>query len=109
MAKQSIPTDTTTATEPKRALYAVIDNTPLELVGEDPQEMLTDALQWRMYVRDIHRLVEVLAANTVQLDAATTHAIMGAIGAARVLTDVAEATFERACQLLNFDHTGSTA
>lgn len=110
MAKQSISTDTMPAAAvPDRALYAVIDSTPVELVGDNPQELLTDAGQWRMYVRDIHRLVELLAANTVQPDPSTTHTITGAVGAARVLTDLADATFDRACRLLNFDHTGATA
>lgn len=109
MAKQSIPTGTTPAPAPDRALYAVIDSTPVELVGENPQELLTDAGQWRMYVRDIHRLVEVLAANSVKLERETADAIIGAVGAARVLTDLADATFDRACRLLNFDHTGATA
>ena len=93
---------------PERALYAVIDSTPVELVGENPQELLTGAAQWRMYVRDIHLMVEVRATNSVKLDMPATRAITGAIGAARVLPDLAEATFERARMLLNFDHTGAT-
>jgi hypothetical protein len=109
MAKQSIPTETTLAAAPDRALYAVIDSTPVELVGENPQELLTDAAQWRMYVRGIHRLVEVLAANSVSLDREAANAIIGAVGAARVLTDLADATLDRACRLLNFDQTGETA
>lgn len=109
MAKQSIATDTPTPAGTDRSLYTVIDSTPVELVGENPQELLTDAMHWRMYVRDIHRLVEISARNSLKLDAEATDAIIGAVGAARVLTDLADATFDRACTLLNFDNTGATA
>lgn len=111
MAKASITTlPTPPADEPRPGgMPLTIDKTRIELTDTDTRNLLSDAFIWRCHARGAHRLAEMMAENTLGsvVDAETQRAIVATLGAARIISELAEAALERACDLLDFDYDGT--
>ncbi|CAM0998690.1 hypothetical protein EJMOOK_08495 [Rhodanobacter sp. Root179] len=106
MATESIATRSEQSPSEEKGLYFTLGNTSLELTGTDASEMLADAYVWRTQVRSLLTLAESMAERSLN-EPSIAYAIENAMGAARILSELAEATLDHACRLRGVDYDGT--
>ncbi|MGS1119105.1 hypothetical protein [Rhodanobacter sp. UC4436_H3] len=105
MAKASIATSNELSPSEDRRIGFTLGNTEVELIGTDPSGLLADAYVWRAQVRGLLALAESASERAVN-DPSVAYAIENTLGAARTLSELAEAALEFACRLRGVDYDG---
>ena len=106
MAKASIATSGEQQRYGSDSLAFQPGNIELAITSADARGLMADAYIWRAHVHGMLALVEFVAEHAVR-EPGIAYAIENTIGGARVLSEMAEATLQRACDVLGVDYDGT--